>query len=1332
VIGSLAFLFLDIRFKEPMKKLLLITISSIVLLTFFTNTSCYGLAPIPASQNPLAKREILAALQRTQVRYAESEDAIRLLNANNATCLLLSSGKYLVKKEVADDDLRLLRAINHEDIEAIMQILAREDRYKYQGIKELILKNFPPSENNNLSIDIYVNHTIARAFEWLVLIEQGIILRNEIPADAKDSIKAIEPIIQANKHNYFTAEFWDSRIRGERIRTALNNGMIFYLVASTEPDEDWMPIEELDGKMLLDKKTGHIKFATDGPIVTSQVTLYAVRHGTTQANNEHRKQGVSNGEKNQLTPEGRAEAEKSARAIYDLVKDEIKRGEVVVVTSKLGRAQETARIFTAFVKEKAEVDINIVEDELGNERNLGFWEDKTEQEILRGPDEESVALFKKFMNSRDVTTRPPGGGESTLDLHIRAKRFLDKINSRYPGKTVIFFGHGSIIKAIKTVSGDKSIIDKNGLIGGYAPIPNAGFSLIASNASSSNRGILTVGERSDEKFNGMISDPEHILSAELAIDGIDNTKEERIAALKYLKANEKYIVKPNLLRNRIDLHCHSYFSDGKNSPAKLVYEAWKQGMVAVAIADHNSLEGIPEALETGAILGIEVIPATEVNVLDENGKEYHFLLYLNDFGGGKNFKEWLDTDAKARDLSSRLAEVFKNQTENLRRKLQHLPAEISLTMEEVYERIPRMGRYPVSYMVAEALFAKYGAERLGVKDSKEAHEKYLNIDYDNVSIAQPINTILPLMASVGTVIIAHPIREIQGPQAIIDFIDHYNGIYRDPEGGLAIKGAELYCYRDEPANTEKLAELMRARPELAWTMGSDFHSVEGTQRIGRGRVQISPEGHFPTDIHAYEQSLLSLKTQLKRYPGHQAPVNGAALSDEGGQGPIPAKFRFIRSIYAGLDSAISEKEFRDMLVELALWIKDNNSPELIRYFQNEFFKRNKPAALRIVIDGGPSAGKSTMLDVIRETFGETVACVPEAGRIMFEGGYPHPKDAATRETFQTAYYLLHRISEDYYCGRYPGKILICDRGICDGAGYWPKGKDDFYKTMLTTQEDEFARYKAIIHMESPAVNQPVDFVSDGVRGDVEASRIKDMNVREAWKGHTGWHLVEHTTFPEKSDKVLILLSEIIGALQKKEADVKYDADSTTVLLTDLLYAQLQEGRIYEIKYDTSRLSFSQIEIIEAYVKLLRSRSFTPDNIRSKPFSGTQGSKESLIAVYCTGKNFKGEGHVDVGISDGDLKEYLLRITGMVNIAIASASVPDNISKEDVDKYRPIMSYIKDQYKSILGEALVIPDDPEDMLKIIRRIVLDLPKSMRMNMNQIEEFNRLAKQALTSA
>ena len=293
------------------KSCLFRVISLVLILTFISldisyayppehNTGNSTLATLPASQNPIAKLEIQAALQRTQIRYAESEDAIRLLHANNAECLLLSSGKYLVTKGVAQNDLKLLRAVIHEDIEAIMQILAKEDRYKYQGIKELILKHFPPSESNNLSTDLYVNHILAIAFEWIILLEQGMILRGEISADAKDFVKAIEPIIKINKHNYFTAEFWDSKTRSEKIRVARNSGMVFYQVSSNATRQDnggerkiigqtlkslttllmqYLGVEQIEDKVLLNdatRATNTFRLYKENKVFTKEFTDYLI------------------------------------------------------------------------------------------------------------------------------------------------------------------------------------------------------------------------------------------------------------------------------------------------------------------------------------------------------------------------------------------------------------------------------------------------------------------------------------------------------------------------------------------------------------------------------------------------------------------------------------------------------------------------------------------------------------------------------------------------------------------------------------------------------------------------------------------------------------------------------------------------------------------------------------------------------------------------------------------------------------------------------------------------------------------------------------------------
>jgi len=194
----------------------------------------------------------------------------------------------------------------------------------------------------------------------------------------------------------------------------------------------------------------------------------------------------------------------------------------------------------------------------------------------------------------------------------------------------------------------------------------------------------------------------------------------------------------------------------------------------------------------------------------------------------------------------------------------------------------------------------------------------------------------------------------------------------------------------------------------------------------------------------------------------------------------------------------------------------------------------------------------------------------------------------------------------------------------------------------------------------------------------------------------------------------------------------YDTELTTTLLTDLISAQLREDRIYEIKYDTSRLSRSQVAIVETYIALLRKRAVNPNNIKKRPFSSTKGSRESLIAVYCIGDKHKGEGHIDVSIQDSSINDYLLRITGMLNIAFAASHIPNNVKRKDIDeKYGSIVGFIKWQYKNILGIEFILPDTLVEIRKTLRNIVLALPKTYKISSDKIELYNKLARKALES-
>ena len=73
----------------------------------------------------------------------------------------------------------------------------------------------------------------------------------------------------------------------------------------------------------------------------------------------------------------------------------------------------------------------------------------------------------------------------------------------------------------------------------------------------------------------------------------------------------------------IDLHTHSTYSDGTLTPAAVVAAAKDAGLAAVALSDHDTVAGIPEAVEAGRRLGVEVVPAIELS--SESITETHIL-----------------------------------------------------------------------------------------------------------------------------------------------------------------------------------------------------------------------------------------------------------------------------------------------------------------------------------------------------------------------------------------------------------------------------------------------------------------------------------------------------------------------------------------------------------------------------------------------------------------------------------------------------------------------------------------------------------------------------------
>jgi predicted ATPase len=91
---------------------------------------------------------------------------------------------------------------------------------------------------------------------------------------------------------------------------------------------------------------------------------------------------------------------------------------------------------------------------------------------------------------------------------------------------------------------------------------------------------------------------------------------------------------------------------------------------------------------------------------------------------------------------------------------------------------------------------------------------------------------------------------------------------------------------------------------------------------------------------------------------------------------------------------------------------------------------------RVVLTGGPGAGKTAVLELIRQYFCSHVKVLPEAAGIVFGGGFPRgPSDTARRAAQRAIFYVQHELEEA--ADAESAAIVLCDRGTVDGCAYWP-------------------------------------------------------------------------------------------------------------------------------------------------------------------------------------------------------------------------------------------------------------------------------------------------------
>jgi predicted metal-dependent phosphoesterase TrpH len=257
-------------------------------------------------------------------------------------------------------------------------------------------------------------------------------------------------------------------------------------------------------------------------------------------------------------------------------------------------------------------------------------------------------------------------------------------------------------------------------------------------------------------------------------------------------------------RLRIDLHIHSTASDGSLSPADIIDHAQKLNLAAIAITDHDSIDGSKAALQIGIPPSLNFLTGVEISAAHPSffpgSGSFHIL--------GYNIR--LDNRDLNRALS-KLRDARKNRNPEIVNRLKKLGFQISL--EEVNQKVGKgqLGRPHIAYVMLKKDF---------VASIDEAFDKYLGtnrpayVDKDRIECEQAIKII---RAAGGIPVLAHPaLLNIEDNQKLDALLQNLM------KNGLA--GIEVYYPGHSPQQIRQYTELA-GKYDLLMTGGTDFHGT---------------------------------------------------------------------------------------------------------------------------------------------------------------------------------------------------------------------------------------------------------------------------------------------------------------------------------------------------------------------------------------------------------------------------------------------------------------------------------------------------------------------------
>jgi 3',5'-nucleoside bisphosphate phosphatase len=259
-----------------------------------------------------------------------------------------------------------------------------------------------------------------------------------------------------------------------------------------------------------------------------------------------------------------------------------------------------------------------------------------------------------------------------------------------------------------------------------------------------------------------------------------------------------------------DLQSHSLNSDGDLSPAQVVEGAAAAGVKLLALSDHDTVDGVDEALASGALHGVRVVPATEISAVDGPYEDLHVLGY--------------GIDHRSRRLGERLLDARLDRERRADAMATRL-GELGFEIDPAPIEARKVAGKPVGrpHLAAAALAHPANADRLaeeGHTDVSSFIPAYL-IQGKPGYVARTHPTVEEAIAwiheAAGVAVWAHPFWDIKDDGEVLDAIDRYRA--------AGLDGVEVFYTTHTEEQVALLADRC-AELGLLTTGSSDYHGPD--------------------------------------------------------------------------------------------------------------------------------------------------------------------------------------------------------------------------------------------------------------------------------------------------------------------------------------------------------------------------------------------------------------------------------------------------------------------------------------------------------------------------